>query len=68
MSEKRWFTVVTDAGTIRTYATSPCKARWNAKYRLAMADRGYAKPRPQDLAVMRDIQIVDIQDEREMAR
>lgn len=61
--EKRWWTVRTDCGTIRTRAVSEGKARGNAKYRLVMEDRSYGQPTPQDLAEMRDIVVLEVKAE-----
>ena len=61
--EKRWWTVRTDCGTIRTLAVSEGKARRNAKYRLVMEDRSYNRPTPQDLAEMRDIVVLEVKAE-----
>ena len=56
--EMWWWTVVTDCGTRRTLAVSRAKAARNVKYRLVMDDRSYDRPKPQDFAEMRDIQVI----------
>lgn len=53
----RW-RVVTDRGTIETVAASVARAHRNAKYRIAMQDRPYRQPRPEDLKFMRDIEVL----------
>ncbi len=56
--EKAVWTVVTDCGTRSTRAVSRAKAVRNVRYRLVMDDRAYDKPRPDDFAEMRDIEVI----------
>lgn len=63
--EKCWWTVRTDCGTRRTLAVSRAKAIRNVRYRLVMDDRRYDRPRPRDLAEMRDIEVIEVRREEE---
>lgn len=63
--EKCWWTVRTDCGTRRTLAVSRAKAIRNVRYRLVMDDRSYNRPRPSDLAEMRDIEVIEVRREEE---
>ena len=65
--EKCWWTVVTDCGTRRTLAVSRGKAIRNVKYRLVMDDRSYDRPRPRDFAEMRDIEVIEVMRDEELA-
>ena len=56
--ERMRFRVVTDHGTVETVAVSAGRAKRNAKYRLVMSDRAYRSPRPEDLSIMRDIEVL----------
>lgn len=56
-TKTRW-RIETSMGTVETAATSARKAKRNARFRLIMSDREYKRPRPSDLAAMRDIEIV----------
>jgi len=58
--QKRWFTVRTDCGSIRTRAVSAGKAARNAKYRLVMGDGCRDRPHPGQLAEMRDIEVLEV--------
>ena len=58
--EKVWWTVRTDCGTRSTLAVSRTKAIRNVRYRLVMDDRGYDRPKPSDLAYMRDIEVLEV--------
>ena len=58
--QKRWFTVRTDCGSIRTRAVSAGKAARNAKYRIVMGDGCRDRPTPKDLAEMRDIVVLEV--------
>lgn len=60
VQQKRWFTVRTDCGSIRTRAVSAGKARRNAKYRIVMGDGCHDRPTPRDLAEMRDIEVLEV--------
>lgn len=60
VQQKRWFTVRTDCGSIRTRAVSEGKARRNAKYRIVMGDGCHDRPTPRDLAEMRDIEVLEV--------
>lgn len=55
----------TDCGTRRTLAVSRAKAIRNVRYRLVMDDRRYDRPRPRDLAEMRDIEVIEVRREEE---
>ena len=55
----------TDCGTRRTLAVSRAKAIRNVRYRLVMDDRSYDRPRPRDLAEMRDIEVIEVRREEE---
>ena len=65
--EKCWWTVVTDCGTRRTLAVSRAKAIRNVRYRLVMDDRSYDRPRPRDFAEMRDIEVLEVRRDEELA-
>ena len=56
-TEKMWWRVVTDTGTIETMAVSAAKAKGNARFRLIMGGRAYKQPQPCDYAAMRDIEV-----------
>ena len=58
--KKRWWTVRTDCGSIRTRAVSSGKAARNAKYRIVMGDGCRDRPTPRDLAEMRDIEVLEV--------
>ena len=58
-NEKRWWTITTDCGVRRTLAVSRSKAIRNVRYRIVMDDRDYDRPRPQDFAEMRDIEVLE---------
>ena len=59
--EMYWYIVRTDCGTRKTLAVSMKKAVRNVRYRLVMDDRSYDRPRPEDFARMRDIEIISIE-------
>ena len=56
----RW-RVVTDMGTIETMAATVNRAVRNARYRIAMSDRAYPRPKPEDRALMRDIEVIKVE-------
>ena len=66
--EKAVWTVVTDCGTRSTRAVSRTKAVRNVRYRLVMDDRAYDRPRPDDFAEMRDIEVISATREDEAAQ
>lgn len=55
--EKIWWTVVTDCGTRPTWAATRGRAIRNVRFRLVMDRRSYDRPRPQDFAEMREIEV-----------
>ena len=59
--DKHWYIVRTDCGTRKTLAVSMKKAERNVRYRLVMDDRSYDRPRAQDFAQMRDIEILSVE-------
>lgn len=59
--DKNWYIIKTDCGTRKTLAVSMKKAERNVRYRLVMDDRSYDRPRPEDFAQMRDIEIISIE-------
>ena len=59
-AKQKWI-VATDLGTRPTWAVSRGRAIRNVRYRLVMDKRSYERPRPQDFAEMREIEILGVE-------